>query len=248
MFLENATCHPKSIIDSFSKIKIIFLSKNSTSRLQPLDAGIIQNFKVKYRKRLVKYVLARINEYSSATQIIKDVNILMAIRWAQEAWKEVTGTTIKNCFEKCGIIKNDDLMEIEEEDLEFEALVQELCPDVSATKYINFDAGIPASEPLINEHKIHWQQKSREDCINAVLNENNIAQEISDDDNYDHEEVDEIKDETRSFTESLKMLDKINKCSFLGEESHKILSAVTKKLENLQLQNKKQKSTTSHFS
>ena len=49
--------------------------------------------------------------------------ILTAIRWAQEAWKEVTGTTIKNCFEKYGIIKNDDLMEIEEEYLEFEALV-----------------------------------------------------------------------------------------------------------------------------
>ena len=80
LILENATCHPKSIIDSFSKIKIIFLSKNSTSRLQPLDAGIIQNFKVKYRKRLIKYVLARINECSFATQIIEDVNILTAIR------------------------------------------------------------------------------------------------------------------------------------------------------------------------
>ena len=115
LILDNATCHPKSIIDLFSQEKIIFLPKNTTSTLQPLDAGVIQNFKVKYRKRLVKYVLARINEYSSATQIIKEVNILMAIRWAQEAWKELTGTTIKNCFQKCGIIKYDDLMEIEEE-------------------------------------------------------------------------------------------------------------------------------------
>ena len=165
LILDNVKCHPKSMIDSFSQITIIFLPTNTTSRLQPLDARIIQNFKVKDRKRLVKYVPARINEYSSAPQIIKDVNILMAIRWAQEAWKEVTGTTIKNCFEKCGIIKNDDLMEIEEEDLEFEALVQELCPDVSATEYVNFDVDIPASEPLINEHKIDWRQKSREDCI-----------------------------------------------------------------------------------
>ena len=172
----------------------------------------------------------------------------MAIPWAQEAWKEVTGTTIKNCFEKCGIIKNDDLMEIEEEDLEFEALVHKLCPEVSATEYVNFDADIPASEPLINEHKIDWRQKTREDCINAVLNENNIAQEISDDDNDDDEEVDEIEDKTLSFTESLKMLDKINKCSFLDEERHKMLSTVTKKLENLQLQNKNQKSITSYFS
>ena len=100
LVLDNATCHLKSMIDSFSQIKIIFLSKNITSRLQPLDVGIIQNFKVKYRKRLVKYVLARINEYLSTTQISKDVNILIVIRWAQEAPKEVTGTTIKNCFEK----------------------------------------------------------------------------------------------------------------------------------------------------
>ena len=74
LIIDNATCHG-----------IIFLLKNTTSRLQPLDAGIIQNFKVKYRKTLVKYVLARINDYSSAMQIIKDINILMAIRWAQEA-------------------------------------------------------------------------------------------------------------------------------------------------------------------
>ena len=109
---------------------------------------------MKYRKRLVKYALARINEYSFATQIIKDVNILMAIRWAQEALKEVTGTTIKNCSEKCGIIKNNDLMENKEEDLELEALVQELCPDVSATEHVIFQRCIPASKRLINEHKI----------------------------------------------------------------------------------------------
>ena len=54
-------------------------------------------------------------------------------------------------------------MEIEEEDLGFEALVRELYPDISTTKYVNFDADIPASEPLINEHKIDWRQKLRED-------------------------------------------------------------------------------------
>ena len=45
-------------------------------------------------------------------------------------------------------------MEIQEEDLEFKVLVQELRPNVSATEYVNFGINIPASEPLINEHKI----------------------------------------------------------------------------------------------
>ena len=130
LILDNATCHRKSIIDSFSQIKIIFLLKNTTSRLQRLDAGITQNLKVKYRKTLVKYVLARTNEYSSAMQLIKDKHT-DGHSMGSRSMERSKGTTIKNCFEKCGIIENDDLMEIGEKDLEFEVLC-------SATKYINF--------------------------------------------------------------------------------------------------------------
>ena len=151
---------------------------------------------MKYRKRLVKHILARINEHSPATQIIKDVKILMRIWGVQEALYDETGTTIKNCIEKCEIINNDDLMQIEQEDLN------------RVHKYVNFYADISASEPLINKHITDWWQKSWEDCINTVLNESNIAQEISDDSNDDDdEEVDEIEDEALNFTESSKMLD-----------------------------------------
>ena len=69
--------------------------------LQPLDAGVIQNFKVKYRKSLVKYVLSRINDNAADAEIVQDVNILMAIWWVQLAWKYVTFSTVKRCFEKC---------------------------------------------------------------------------------------------------------------------------------------------------
>ena len=66
--------------DKFSNIKIVFLPKNTTSRLQSLDAGIISNLKVKYRKSLAKYVLSRINDNASAAEIAQDVNMLMAVR------------------------------------------------------------------------------------------------------------------------------------------------------------------------
>ena len=76
------------MVGQFSQIKILFLPKNITSRLQPLDADIIQNFKVKYRKRLVTYVLARIKEDASATQIVKGVDIIVAIQGYKKRGKK----------------------------------------------------------------------------------------------------------------------------------------------------------------
>ena len=120
---------------------------------------------------MVKYVLTRtmltsINENSSAMRIIKDVNILISTKWSQEARKEVTGTKIKNCFKKCGVVRsNEDLMEVMEDELGFEALVRELSRDMSATEYVYFDAYIPTFESMINEHEIDWRERLREDLL-----------------------------------------------------------------------------------
>ena len=103
LFLDNATVHPTSLIDIYSNIKIVFLPKNTSSRLQPLDAGIIQSFKTKYRKKLMRYVIARINDDLTASEIAKGIDILQAITWVADSWKEVSVETIKNCFAKCGI-------------------------------------------------------------------------------------------------------------------------------------------------
>ena len=85
----------------------------------------------------------------SATQIVKGVDVLVAIRWLQEEWKEVTNLTIKNCFEKCGIKGDNERMKVEEnDDLKFEALVNEFTMDISAAEYANFDESVPASEPM----------------------------------------------------------------------------------------------------
>ena len=113
LFLNDATCHPESMIGQFSQIKIIVLPNNETSRLRPLDAGLIQNFKVKYGKRLVKHVLGRIQEDASATQIVIGVDVLVAIWWLQEAWKKATNLIIKNCFQKCSNKGDNELMEVE---------------------------------------------------------------------------------------------------------------------------------------
>ena len=211
-------------------------------------------------KVLVKYVLARIQEDASATQIVKGVDVLVAIRWLQEAWKEVTNLTIKNCFEKCGIKGDNELMEVEEDDdLEFEALVKEFTTDISAAEYTNFDENVPASEPMINELEIDWQQRVREDSINAIQNpeiasdqvrEDSInaiqnpeiasdqVEEIFDDDGS-NDRNDELKQESMGFKEIITMLEKMKRCPIFDDASQDMLSTITKKIEDLQLKNRK---------
>ena len=54
LFPDNATSHQESIENNLSNIKLVFLPKNMMSRLQPLDAGIIRAFKLKYLKLLLR--------------------------------------------------------------------------------------------------------------------------------------------------------------------------------------------------
>ena len=88
-------------IDPSGNIKLIFLPKCTTSRLQPLDAGIIKAFKRKHRKRLLKYVVSQIDEGKNVSEIILGINIANAIHWLQLAWRDVSTETIINCFQKC---------------------------------------------------------------------------------------------------------------------------------------------------
>ena len=78
LFLDNVTVHPPSLIGMYSNIKIVFRPKNTTSRLQPLDAGTIQSFKTRYRKKLMRYVIARINDDLFASEIAKGIDVLKA--------------------------------------------------------------------------------------------------------------------------------------------------------------------------
>ena len=87
-------------------------------------------------------------------------------------------------------------MEVEEDDLEFEALVRELSLDMlsldmSSTEYVYFDADITTSYLMINEHEVDWRERLREDYINAIMTQSNLSketQETSDDDDVEQED------------------------------------------------------------
>ena len=120
LFWDNATCHPETAQASLKNIKLVFLPKNTTSQLQPLDACIIRNFKHKYRQLLVRYVVSRIDEGNTASQTIEEVHVIKPITWLQTAWKSAVPETIKHCFKKYGFDAGNTSIINEEIDTEFQ--------------------------------------------------------------------------------------------------------------------------------
>ena len=140
-------------------------------------------------------MLARIQEDAYATEIVEGADVLVAIRCLQEAWKEVTNLTIKNCFKKSSIKGDNKLMEVD--DLEFEVLIKEFTTDISAAEYVNFGKNVSASEPMTNQIKIHWPQRVREGSINAIQNPETESNQVKEsfNDGGSNNENDELEQE-----------------------------------------------------
>jgi hypothetical protein len=62
---------------------------------QPLDAGIIANCKVKYRNKLMSYVLEQVN---NGTMNLNNVTLARCIPWFSEAAQGIKHSTIRKCL------------------------------------------------------------------------------------------------------------------------------------------------------
>ena len=91
LLIDNCSSH--KVTTELRATRLYFLPPNTTSHLQPLDAGIIQNFKVKYRKLLVRHFIDCIDSQRTMT-----VDVKQAIQFISIAWAEVLPNTIANCW------------------------------------------------------------------------------------------------------------------------------------------------------
>jgi hypothetical protein len=135
MFIDNCAAHPPVTL---SHVKLVFLPPNTTSRLQPCDAGIIAAVKSQYRKRLLRHLLANMDECNSATELCKRVTIKDAIGWLSVAWTSVSESCIQKCFAKCGFrIDSDNTAEADE--IHVPEQFQQLLGDMSSDDFVTMD-------------------------------------------------------------------------------------------------------------
>lgn len=119
LLLDNCSAH--NVRPKLTSVELAFLPPNTTAGLQPLDAGVIANFKALYRRRMLEWLVLMIDRSARCTSgqagppDLK-ISLLKAVRFVYGAWYEVKESTIKNCFRKAGFVRQDDPSSENEED------------------------------------------------------------------------------------------------------------------------------------
>ena len=176
LFLDNCSSH----LDlTLSNIKLQFLPPNTTSRLQPCDAGIIQSTKLHYRKIFLRRMICKMEQDKTSTsaQLAKSVTLLDAITWIRVSWLRVQPETITKCFKKCGFTPSSNNDEIESNEVESNSYSEDfksILDGITLQHFVSCDDDV----------EVHC---SLEQCPDG--NSDNIAT-ISDDDEGDDKVID----------------------------------------------------------
>lgn len=106
LLVDNCSAHPN--VTGLTCIKLEFLPPNTTATLQPMDQGIIRNFKCHYRAALNNIIISELDsdEQKKASDILPTITVLRAIYIMHDAWSLVTPETIQNCYRNAGFVTN----------------------------------------------------------------------------------------------------------------------------------------------
>ena len=170
LIVDNASSHLTTDQLNLTNVTVYFLRPNTTTKLQPLDAGIIANVKCHYRHLLCKWIVDRIDAGHCGPH---KVTVLQAMQWIIQAWKLVKPSTIRNCWRHTGILhkppttqsspdsgssdEDDDVplstMTDPLDDLplsELRNLIQKISPDddLATEQYVNIDNDVPTEADM----------------------------------------------------------------------------------------------------
>ena len=181
LLFDNCPAHLS--IDNLVSTELIFLPSNITSKLQPMNKGVIRSLKVHYKTMSIKKLIEAIEKKKTLSEFSR----LDAMQMLNLAWGKVTTKSVVNCFEKAGIsneklsdalLDADDLFKDIHEQLDKLAVYNpEFFPEgTTANDIVSVDDSLTSHETLMTDDAILYdvldgEGSETEDDTDGVSNE-----------------------------------------------------------------------------
>lgn len=109
LLVDNCPAHPE--VKNLEFIKLVFMPPNTSSRLQPMDQGVIHSLKSNYRRILLSNCMSMDEDVEDNRRI----TLLDAVNFIHMAWNNVSEKTIRNCFLHAGFLERQDEFDCDDE-------------------------------------------------------------------------------------------------------------------------------------
>ena len=133
LFLDNCSAHPDASEISTDEGKIVayFFPPNVTSILQPMDQGVLETLKRRYKRDLMRYIVVEIdsNPNFSWDQFMKSIDFLNVIRMISAAWAPIETTLIQKSWKHLGLNNESENTPEDNAEPDIQALLHILAPD-----------------------------------------------------------------------------------------------------------------------
>jgi hypothetical protein len=229
LIIDNASSH--KILRSYSNVTLHFLPPNMTSKIQPLDAGIIRCFKARYKRQYVQWLVDNIE----AGSVQKNISLIDSIVFAVKSWLSIEETIISNCWLHSGIVPAPEAAVLKAES-DYKKVVDLDLRNLSEN-FKSLSVSVTVDEYL--------------DADNLDQEELHSAAEITEDEEDASEDEEEDTEEVILGSEAMRCFLKLN--SYLlqnyeeTQKEQKLLNQIAAKLRSLVIKSKKQKSINDYF-
>ncbi|XP_070571292.1 jerky protein homolog-like [Ptychodera flava] len=174
LLIDNAPSHPSTDVlqSNDGLITCMFLPPNTTPLLQPMDQGVLNALKRRYKGKMLRKIVKENSNNISLTECVKTVTLKDTCYMIAESWRELTVDTLANAWHKLRINIADtpetaSTPEVTNpaSDETIEEVINALPADdrVQASEWFDVDESDPGCQTLADEEIIQAAQKSTTD-------------------------------------------------------------------------------------
>ncbi len=102
LLLDNCSAHPneEDLVSSDGKIIAKYLPPNVTSLIQPMDQGVLESMKRRYKRKILEELIFKDTEGVPIPEFLKKINMLRVTTLISASWNEITAKTIQLSWRK----------------------------------------------------------------------------------------------------------------------------------------------------